>query len=65
MFYDAVKKRADEKKMSLAEVARRAKIDPTLPGKWRIVSPSLANAKKVADVLGCTVDDLIREEAQA
>lgn len=29
--------------------------------KWDISSPSIANLKKVADFLGCTVDELIKE----
>lgn len=30
--------------------------------KWETVSPSAYSLKKVADYLGCTVDDLLKEE---
>ena len=64
MIYEAVKKRADKAGITIAELARRAEIDPTLPGKWRTASPSLANAQKVASALGCTVDDLLRDDTE-
>ena len=31
--------------------------------RWDKVSPSVEKVKRVADVLGCTVDDLIKEHA--
>lgn len=65
MVYEQIKSRAEQQGITIAEVARRADIDPTLIGKWKRSSPSLENAKRVADVLGCTVDDLISEEASS
>ncbi len=61
MIYEQIKRKAEQKGITVAEVARRADVDPTLIGKWRKSSPSLDKAKRVADVLGCTVDDLIAE----
>lgn len=65
MVYEQIKSRAEKQGITIAEVARRADIDPTLIGKWKRSSPSLENAKRVADVLGCTVDDLIRDDGAA
>lgn len=65
MVYEQIKRKAEQKGITVAEVARRAGLDPTLIGKWRKSSPSLDNAKRVADVLECTVDDLISEEMTA
>ena len=62
MVYEQIKKRAEEKGITIAEVARRSAVDPTLIGKWRNSSPTVDKVKRVADVLGCTVDDLIAEQ---
>ncbi len=62
MVYEQIKRRAEQKGITIAEVARRAKVEPTLIGKWRKSSPSVEKAKRIADALECTVDDLISDD---
>ena len=65
MIYEQVKQRAEQKGITIAEVARQAGISPTSVGKWRKSSPSIENVIRVARVLGCTVDELISDPAEA
>ena len=55
--YENVKKLADEKGMSIAEVERAAGIANGTIGKWRTKKPKMETVLKVADALheGITV----------
>lgn len=57
--YDKIKAKADEKKMKIIELERKAELGIGSIGKWNRVSPTAKSVKAVADVLGCTVDELI------
>lgn len=62
MIYNNVKALADEKKLSIREVERRAGLENGAISKWvEGVSPRLENAMKVASVLGVDVKDLVKE----
>lgn len=50
---------AKEKGMSINQLEEKAKLSKGSTYKWNVVSPSIKNLKKVADVLECTVNDLI------
>lgn len=50
---------AKEKGMSINQLEENAELSKGSTYKWNSVSPSVKNLKKVADVLGCSVNDLI------
>ena len=62
MVYETIKRIAEEKGLSIAKIEKAAGLSAGAIGKWAKCSPSLENARAVSSVLGCTVDDLIREE---
>lgn len=57
--YDKIKSKAKDQKISIIDLERSAKIGIGSVGKWNDVSPTAKSLKAVADVLGCTVDELI------
>lgn len=59
-----ISKRAKEKKLSIREVERLSHIGKNTITKWGEISPSVDKVKRVAVVLGCTVDDLLRESSE-
>ena len=50
--------------MSINQLEEKAELSKGSTYKWNVVSPSVKNLKKVADVLECTVNDLIGQEAK-
>lgn len=56
--YEAVKKRADDIGLSIAELEKVAGIANGTIGGWRNGQPLATTLRKVADVLGCTVNEL-------
>lgn len=62
MIYDKVKKLADERKISIYALEKEAGLQNGAIGKWRISSPTLKSLQAVANVLGITIDDLLRED---
>lgn len=61
--YNAVKARADGMNVSIAELEKRAEIANGTIGGWRSGKPYAETLRKVADVLGCTVNEL-QDEAE-
>lgn len=57
--YDNVKSIAKEKKVPVCLIEKTAGLATGSVCKWNTVSPSVNSIKKVADLLGVTVDDLI------
>lgn len=51
-----------EKGMSLVDVATRAEQTPMAIYRWGASNPGIDKVKAVADVLGVTVDELLKEE---
>ena len=61
--YQRIKERAEAKGMSIREVERSAGLPNGTICKWNGKrGPSVLNLKPVADVLGVTIDELIKEE---
>ena len=52
-----------EKQVTQLKLAKSLKVDQSTVSKWEkgITSPSIQTLKKIAQVLNCTVDDLIKE----
>lgn len=60
-----IKRRAEEKGLDLAKVERAAGIGRSTILRWDNISPSIDKVQRVAAVLECKVDDLIRDEGAA
>lgn len=59
---DNISKKCSEKGLSIAQLERKSGLGNGTIGKWKSVLPRIDNVLAVADVLGCTVDELIKEE---
>lgn len=58
-----IKKLCKEQKLTLGELEDRAGFGKgQVIGRWDENRPSVDRVKKVADILGVTVDELLREE---
>ena len=62
MIYENINKICDEKDISIASVEAQADLGRGAIGKWRKSNPTVTKLKAVADVLGVTIDELIKEE---
>lgn len=54
-------------KMKQEEVARKINVDRSSVAKWEtgISGPTVANLTKLANLFGCTVDELIIDKKEA
>ena len=59
MLLDKIKEKCTEKNISVVKLEDTLGFGRGTIYKWENVSPSVNNLKKVADYLGCTVDELI------
>lgn len=59
--FDKVSKRASEKGMSINSLEKKAGISIGSVYKWNSVSPTIRNISKVAEVLECSIDELLKE----
>ena len=60
--YSAVKKRADGMNISIAKLEKRAEISNGTIGGWKTGRPYAETLQKVAKVLECTIEDLLKGE---
>ena len=60
--YSAVKKRADGMNISIAKLEKRAEISNGTIGGWKTGRPYAETLQKVAKVLDCTIEDLLKGE---
>lgn len=61
MIYENIKFYAKKRGMSISEVERQADLARGHIYKWMKHEPNIVSLKKVADVLGVTVNTLIEE----
>lgn len=59
---DTLTRKATERGYSLASLERAANLANGLIKSWEKGSPTLFNLEKVAKVLDCSIDELIRKE---
>ena len=59
--YDIIKRLAEEKGLSIAALEKAAGLSNGTIGKWRTMGAAVWSVKAVADVLGVTVDELLKE----
>lgn len=60
--YQNVKVRADVLKLPISEIEKRAEIANGTIGGWRTGKPYAETLQKVAKVLECTIEDLLKGE---
>lgn len=60
MIYDNVKALADKRKISIAELERKAKLGNGTIGGWKESNPNLESLNKVAKALEVNVTTLLR-----
>lgn len=60
--YENIKKECGRKKMSVLSLEKRLGFSRSSICKWDTNTPGIDKVKKVADVLGCTVDELLDEK---
>lgn len=58
--FDKISKRASEKGISINSLEKQAGISIGSVYKWNTVSPTIRNLSKVAEVLECTIDELLK-----
>ena len=61
MIYERIKQICKEKGISVASVEKAANVSNGLLSKWDSVFPRVDNLRSVAQVLGCSVEDLLKE----
>ena len=59
MLYIKIARLCDQRNISICRLERECGISNGTIGKWRTSSPTADKLKKVADYLGCTVDELL------
>lgn len=59
---EKIKARAESKKLSVRKIEIEAGLSNGAIARWSEKSPSIDKVFRVAKVLGCTVDDLIKDE---
>lgn len=65
LIYENICKLAKKQGLSINKLEEKADVSTGSICKWgKSVSPTVKNLKKVADILGCTVDELIAEKKQ-
>lgn len=62
---EKIKELAKAQRLSIRQIEIAAGLSNGAIARWSEKSPSIDKVYRVANVLGCTVDDLIREEPDA
>lgn len=59
--YDNIQERAKKIGISINAIEKKANLGIGSLCKWNDVSPTVRNLKKVADILNCSVDELLKD----
>ena len=63
MIYDNIRERAKERGLSINRLEEEANVSTGSICKWgNGISPTVKNIKKVADIVECTVEELITKK---
>lgn len=62
MIYDKVRKLAKEQGISIPNLEKECGLSNGSIAKWNTSKPRIDNLKKVADRLGTTIEELIKDE---
>ena len=62
----SIRERRSRLGMSQAELAERIGVNQTAVSQWErgIITPTLNKARKLAETLGCTIDELYAAESE-
>ncbi len=60
LIYDRIKEICKDKGVSPSSVEKKAGLGNGAITKWNTFSPSIKNLKAVADILGISIDELIK-----
>lgn len=60
---NTIKTLCKERGITMQELQEKANIPPGTMYRWDDKCPSVKKVKAVADALGCTVDDLLKEDS--
>ena len=63
MIYNKIKEEATRKGMSISALAQAAGLGNGVIGGWKSSSPTLDKLKKVAGILGVSIDYLVEDDA--
>ncbi len=61
MIYNKIRRLCDERGISIRDLGRACGLGFRSIENWKDHSPTVANLKAVADYLGVTVDELLRD----
>lgn len=61
MLYERIKKLCNENKLSITKLEQEAGLSRGSICKWSVSSPTANSIKSVANILGVTVDELLKE----
>lgn len=62
MIYTNIRKKAKLAGLSIHSLEKKANLSVGSICKWNVVSPTARSLKSVADILNCTVDELLYTE---
>lgn len=63
--YDNIKILADKKRISIAQIERDCNLSSASISKWNKSIPGVKSLSKVAEYLGVSTDDLIKQKQEA
>lgn len=62
VIYNNIKRLASEQRLTLAKIERACNLGNGTIGKIENGNPTIATLEAISNVLGCTVQDLLKEE---
>ena len=62
MIYDNVCRLAEKRGLTIQQLEKKAGVGNGVVCKWKTYTPRVRTLQKIADVLGVTVNTLLREE---
>lgn len=62
MIYDNVCRLAEKRGLTIQQLEKKAGVGNGVVCKWKTFTPRVKTLQKIADVLGVTVNTLLREE---
>lgn len=62
MLLERIEAKCKEQHISIARLEKEAGLGNATVRGWGNSSPSVANLKKVCNILGCTMDELVSED---
>ena len=60
MLLDNIRRECDRQKITISDLERRAGLAKNSIYKWSVTAPSVQKVKAAADVLGTTIDELLK-----